>query len=53
MAFKIGWEKDGKWHYIKVDTKAEMMAEVADKTIISDKVSVRVVRKVDLKGEQK
>ena len=44
MKYRIGWEKNGKWHYITVHTKAEMIAEVADKTALSDKVSVRVIR---------
>ena len=44
MKFRIGWCKNGKWHYITVDSKSEMIAEVADKTSISDKVSVKVIR---------
>ena len=45
MKYRIGWERNGKWHYITVSTHAEMLAEVADKTTLSDKVSVRVIRK--------
>ena len=45
MKYRIGWERNGKWHYITVDTKAEMIAEVADKTTLSDKVSVRVIKR--------
>lgn len=43
MKYKIGWEKDGKWHYITVKTKEAMIEEVADKTVLSKKVSVRVL----------
>lgn len=43
MKYRIGWRKDGKWHYIVVNTKQDMLAEVADKTLLSDKVSVTVL----------
>lgn len=39
--FKIGWYKNEKWNYIKVTNKADMLAEVADKMTISDKVTVK------------
>jgi len=49
IKYKVGWKtKDGTWRYITVDNKAEMMDEVADKTIISDKVSIKKVIDVDL-----
>lgn len=43
MKYKIIWEKGGKKHQITVSTKAEMIAEVADKTTLSDKVCVSVI----------
>lgn len=43
MKYRIGWERKGKWHYITVATKADMLAEVADKTTLSNKVSVRII----------
>ena len=50
--YRIGWKRgNGKWYYITVSTQAEMLAEVADKTTISDKVSVRVVTDRDEKGD--
>ena len=39
--FKIGWYKGGKWKYIKVTDKTDMLAEVDDKMTISDKVTVK------------
>ena len=45
MKYKISWKKDGKYRSIIVPTKAEMLAEVADKTTLSDKVIVKVVTK--------
>lgn len=45
--YRIGWQSsEGKWKYITVNTKAEMLAEVADKSMISDKVSVRRIKSV-------
>lgn len=46
--YRIGWADHGKWRYITVSTKADMIAEVADKTILSDKVSVKVLHGVAL-----
>lgn len=40
--YRIGWYKDGKWHFLLVETKAEMLEEVADKTTMSDSVRVKV-----------
>ena len=45
MKYKISWKKEGKYRSIIVSTKAEMLAEVADKTTLSDKVIVKVVSK--------
>ena len=53
VQYRIGWERNGKWKYIIVDSDEDMLAEVADKTCLSDKVSVRRLRKVDLKEEKK
>lgn len=39
--YRIGWEKNGKWYYINVESKADMLAEVDDKMSISDKVRVK------------
>lgn len=44
IKYKIGWEKNGTWKYIIVNSHEEMLEEVADKTIISNKVSVRVIQ---------
>lgn len=44
MKYKIGWCNHGKWKYIVVNTHAEMLAEVADKTALSDKISIRIIR---------
>lgn len=41
--YRIGWEQNGKWHYIFVEGKEEMIAEVADKSCISTKVSIKEV----------
>ena len=42
--YKIGWKDlGGMRHYITVDTKSEMLAEVADKTCFSDHVSVEII----------
>ena len=45
--YKIGWynERQKRWHYIIVNTREELIAEVADKTCLSDKVSIRKVKK--------
>lgn len=43
VKYRIGWERNGKWRYIVVNSHPEMLAEVADKILLSDKVSVRVV----------
>ncbi len=48
MKYKIGWEKNGKWKYLVVDSHEEMLEEVADKTVSSDKVSVRAIKEVGL-----
>ena len=45
--YRIGWEKNGKWRYITVNSHPEMLEEVADKTILSDKVSIRVIHTSD------
>ena len=42
-SWRIGWFKDNKWHYLMTNSRAEMIDEVADKTIISDRVSVRAI----------
>ena len=39
--YKVGWYKNGKWEYIKVTNKPDMLAEVADKILISDKVTIK------------
>ena len=42
MKYRIGWEvSPGKWKYITVFSKEEMLAETAEKSRISDKVSVK------------
>ena len=46
--YRVGWCRDGKWHYITVNSKADMIAEVADKTVLSKKVSIRVIEAVKL-----
>lgn len=49
IKYKVGWKtKDGTWKYIIANDKVEMMEEVADKTIISDKVSIKKIIDVDL-----
>jgi hypothetical protein len=47
MKYRIVWEKGGTKHQITVGTKAEMLAEVDDKVIISDKVCVSVIERTD------
>lgn len=47
-AYRIGWEWKGKWKYITVYSHEEMLEEVADKTLLSNKVSVRVTNAVKL-----
>ena len=43
-AWRVGWKtKAGTWRYITCNTKTDMLAEVNDKTTLSDKVSVREV----------
>ena len=42
--YKVSWYgSDGKRKSIIVETKAEMIAEVADKTTICNSVSVKVI----------
>lgn len=49
IKYKVGWKiKDGSWRYVMVNNKADMIEEVADKTIISDKVSIKKVIDVNL-----
>ena len=48
IRYRIGWKDGNKWHYIVVENKADMLAEVADKTILSDKVSVKKMINVEL-----
>lgn len=45
MRYRIGWycEREKKWKYITVASMEEMLAEVADKACLSDKVSVRAI----------
>ena len=43
MWYKIGWYQDGKREYVTVKDKEQMLLEVANKTIISDHVSIRVL----------
>lgn len=50
--YRIGWEKNGKWKYILVYTEEDMLAEVADKMCMSDKVSVRRIKKVNIPKEE-
>ncbi len=52
MIYRIGWEKDGRWRYITVGSKEEMIAEVADKTTLSDKVSIRAIKRLKLEKEE-
>lgn len=42
--YRIGWERNGKWKYIVVHTHEEALEELADKTVLSDKVSFRAIR---------
>ena len=44
MKYKIGWFSHGKWKYIIVNTYEEALAELADKTCLSDKVSYRAIQ---------
>ncbi len=57
VKYRVGWysTRTGKWKYITCSTKEDMIAEVADKTTLSDKVSVRVMRsfQFDDKNPQK
>lgn len=53
MRYRIGWKKNNVWHYIFVDSKAEVLEEVADKMILSDSVSVKACRTVDLRKEKR
>ena len=49
IKYKVGWKtKDGSWRYVMINNKADMIEEVADKTIISDKVSIKKVIDVNL-----
>lgn len=48
MAFRIGYETDGKWHYEIVDTRMELLAELTRLTILTDKVSVRPAKTLRL-----
>lgn len=45
MKYKIGWysEREKKWKYITVGSMDKMLAEVADKACLSDKVSIRAI----------
>ena len=42
--YRIGWESNGKWKYIVVNSHEEALEELADKTILSDKVSYRAIK---------
>ncbi len=47
VQYKIGWQSyNGKWKYITVNSKTEMLAEVADKSILSDKISIRRIESI-------
>lgn len=49
-AWRVGWKtKAGTWRYILCHTKADMVAEVVDKTTLSDNVSVRKVSVLRIK----
>ena len=50
-AWKIGWKKGSAWKYVTVFTKGEMLAEVADKTTLSDKVSVKKIHMVTIPND--
>ncbi len=51
--YKIGWrDRDGRWKYLTVGDKSDMLAEVADKSTISDRVTVRVLRLFTLREEE-
>ena len=44
--WKIGWlNRKGVWKYITVNSSEEALEEIADKMILSEKVSVRKVVK--------
>ena len=43
MKYRIGWYSHGTWHYVTVDTHEEALEELADKTLLSDKVSYRAI----------
>ena len=48
MKYKIGWKtRTGEWKYITVATHEEALEELADKTIISDKVSYRAIKNAE------
>ena len=42
MVYIIKWKKGDTWYTIKTESKTEMLAEVADKTCISDFVKITV-----------
>lgn len=44
VKYKIGWYSHGKWKYIIVNTHEEALEELADKTLLSDKVSYRAIK---------
>lgn len=44
MKYRIGWESKNGWKYITVNTHQEALEELADKTLLSDKVSYRAIQ---------
>lgn len=53
MRFRIGWKRDGKWRYITVNSRPEMLEEVADKTLLGDCVTVKQISDIRLEGGKK
>ncbi len=51
MKYRIGWESKNGWKYITVSTHEEALEELADKTLLSDKVSYRAIPEKGKKGE--
>lgn len=52
--YRIGWcdSHTGIWKYVTVSSKEEAIAEFADKLCLSDKVSCKATRKLNLREEK-
>lgn len=49
MKYKLGYRRDGKWHYVKFATEEDMMESLYDIILWAERVTIVPIHHIDLK----